>query len=119
MSQAPTNADYFETFGNNFEVEFRSPEGKHFGVSSSERAVRFELDKFLGMDRPDGRTRTIYGSEIADTLKEKYETIYYDVTWEFHSEDTYKSFVLFGIGAYSDTSYIKFCIARVIEKMMK
>jgi|TARA_Y100000310_G_scaffold180101_1_gene180008 hypothetical protein len=119
MSQAPIKDETLETFGNNFEVEFWSPVGKHYGVSSFESEVRFELDRFLGMGCSHGRATTVYGPEAVETLKEKYETIYHDVTWEFHSEDTYKSFILHGIGAYVGSVYVEFCIARVIEKMME
>jgi hypothetical protein len=119
MSQAPINYAHLESLGGNFEVDFWSPVGKYYQVVSFESEVRFELDRFLGMGCSYGRAMTVYGPEAVETLKEKYETIYHDVTWEFHSEDTYKSFILHGIGAYVGSVYVEFCIARVIEKMME
>jgi hypothetical protein len=119
MSQAPIKDETLETFGNNFEVEFWSPVGKHYGVSSFESEVRCVLDQFLGMGCSYGKVTTVYGPKAVETLKEKYETIYHDVTREFHSEGTYKSFILHGDDVYVGSVYVGFCIARVIEKMMK
>lgn len=99
-----------------FSVEFQATTGKRYQVSSNVSEVCFELDRILGFG---SRTTTVYGLEASESLRAQYDTIYAQVVEDFQNQDTYKTFILHGIGAYDGTAYVQFCIARTIEKMMK
>jgi hypothetical protein len=94
-----------------FSVEFQATTGKRYDVSSNVSEVRT-----LGLG---SRTTTVYGLEASESLRAQYDTIYTQVVEDFQNQDTYKTFILHGIGAYDGTAYVQFCIARTIEKMMK
>ena len=102
-----------------FSVEFQATTGKRYQVSSNVSEVCFELDRILGLPLIGSRTTTVYGLEASESLRAQYDTIYTQVIEDFQNQDTYKTFILHGLGAYDGTAYVQFCIARTIEKMMK